>query len=282
MRISELRRCARKFLSDAGAARPDYSADLILMSALGLSRAGLLWKDFEISEIDLSRAERLLRRRASGVPLSYVLHEAEFYGYKFKVGRGVLIPRPETELLVEEALRHFPRGSCARFADWCPGSGCIAISLLSENQALSAVAVDKSRSALRWAAINRNLHGLAARLELLRNAEPSLAQIPGESLDFIVANPPYIPSEEIPTLMKEVRGYEPKMALDGGAGGTELFAKFFAAFPRILKRGGLFMTETAGEAQICALDEMGRRSFVLENKVIDYNGITRHVMWRKR
>ena len=149
MRLQELRRRARSLLVSSGAARPEYSADLILASALGLPRAALLWKDCEVPQDKLARAESMTARRASGVPLSYVLHEAEFYGYSFKVGRGVLIPRPETELLVEEALRLFPRGTAARFADWCTGSGCIAAALLLENPALSALGVDKSRSALK-------------------------------------------------------------------------------------------------------------------------------------
>lgn len=282
MRLQELRRRARSLLVSSGAARPEYSADLILASALGLPRAALLWKDCEVPQDKLARAESMTARRASGAPLSYVLHEAEFYGYRFKVGRGVLIPRPETELLVEEALRLFPRGRAARFADWCTGSGCIAAALLLENPALSALGVDKSRSALKWAAINRKLHGLEERFELLRNAEPSLAPVAEGSLDFIVTNPPYIPRRELDGLMSEVRDYEPRMALDGGEGGTELYAKFFAAFPRMLKPGGLLMAETAGAEQICSLVDMASREFVLVNKISDYNGIIRHVIWRKR
>ena len=197
MRLQELRRRARSLLVSSGAARPEYSADLILASALGLPRAALLWKDCEVPQDKLAHAESMTARRASGVPLSYVLHEAEFYGYRFKVGRGVLIPRPETELLVEEALRLFPRGTEARFADWCTGSGCIAIALLLENPALSAIGVDKSRSALKWAALNRKLHGLEKRFELVRNGEPSLAPVADGSLDFIVTNPPYIPRREL-------------------------------------------------------------------------------------
>lgn len=282
MRLQELRRRARSLLVSSGTARPEYSADLILSAALGLPRAALLWKDCDVAEHERARAESLTGRRASGAPLSYVLHEAEFYGYKFKVGRGVLIPRPETELLVEEALRRFPRGTAARFADWCTGSGCIAIALLLENPALTALGVDKSRSALKWAAINRKLHGLEKRFDLLRNAEPSLAPVAGASLDFIVTNPPYIPRRELAGLMREVRDYEPRDALDGGEGGTELYAKFFAAFPRMLKPGGLLMAETAGAEQICSLDGLASREFVLVNKISDYNGIIRHVIWRKR
>ena len=100
-----------------------------------------------------------------------------------------------------------------------------------ENPALSALGVDKSRSALKWAAINRKLHGLEERFELLRNAEPSLAPVADGSLDFIVTNPPYIPRRELDGLMSEVRDYEPRMALDGGEGGTELYAKIFCCVP---------------------------------------------------
>lgn len=282
MRLRELRRRARSLLVSSGTARPEYSADLILSAALGLPRAALLWKDYDVPEVERAQAERMTARRASGMPLSYVLHEAEFYGYKFKIGRGVLIPRPETELLVEEALRRFPRGKAARFADWCTGSGCIAIALLLENPALTALGVDKSRSALKWAAINRKRYGLEKRFELLRNAEPSLAPVADASLDFIVTNPPYIPRRELAGLMREVRDYEPRVALDGGEEGTELYAKFFAAFPRLLKPGGMLMAETAGAGQICSLDDMASCEFVLVNKISDYNGIIRHVIWRKR
>ena len=132
MRLRELRRRCRETLILAGAARPEYSADLIISRRLGIGRAELLYKDDEIPAQSCEGIFAAAARRAQGVPLAYVLHEAEFYGYRFKVGRGVLIPRPETELLVEAALEYFPRGRGARFADWCTGSGCIALSLLLE------------------------------------------------------------------------------------------------------------------------------------------------------
>ncbi|WP_418505156.1 peptide chain release factor N(5)-glutamine methyltransferase [Cloacibacillus evryensis] len=282
MRLRELRRRCRETLVLAGAARPEYSADLIISRRLGIGRAELLYKDDEIPAQSCEGIFAAAARRAQGVPLAYVLHEAEFYGYRFKVGRGVLIPRPETELLVEAALEYFPRGRSARFADWCTGSGCIALSLLLENGALTGVGIDKSPQALRWAAINRKFHHLEDRLALLRNAEPSEAAIDGESLDFIISNPPYIPEGEMAGLMPEVRDYEPHMALNGGAGGLALYKKFFRSFPGFLKPGGLLLLETAGSSQICALEGLVSSEFVLMNKILDYNGIIRHIIWRKR
>lgn len=281
MKLRGLRAECRGRLVLSGAARPDYCADLIIAQQTGISRAQLLCRDDDIPEKSCARIFSLIEKRASGVPLAYVLHEAEFLGYRFKVGRGVLIPRPETELLAEAALKYFPSGAEASFADWCTGSGCIAVSLMLENPALSGCAVDKSPQALRWCAINRRLHGLGNRLKLIRNEEPADAPIASQSLDFITANPPYIPHNEMPGLMDEVRLYEPHAALDGGDGGLFLYQKFFKSFPRFLKNGGLLLCETAGNAQSSALERLAQPEFVLVNKISDYNGIIRHLIWRK-
>ena len=215
MKLQRLRRAVCRLLLDAESARPAYSADLIISHVTGISRAELVYKDDELPAALCRGIFSSAAKRAKGVPLSYVLHEAEFYGYTFKVGRGVLIPRPETELLVEEALKYFPEGRAARFADWCTGSGCIAAALLLENPSLSGIAVDKSRQALRWAKINAKLLKLEGRLKFIQNEEPGNAPVEKESLDFITANPPYIPAGEIGGLMSEVRSYEPHAALDG-------------------------------------------------------------------
>ncbi|MDO5115783.1 MAG: peptide chain release factor N(5)-glutamine methyltransferase [Synergistaceae bacterium] len=281
MRLRELRRLCRAQLLESRTARPEYCADLIISKKLGLDRASLLYKDCDIPEDVCEGIFFMIKKRASGVPLAYVLHEAEFFGYPFHVGRGVLIPRPETELLVEAALEYFPPGRAASFADWCTGSGCIAISLLLENSALTGAAVDISASALRWAAINRRAHGVEERLSLIRCGEPSLAPIEKNSLDFITANPPYIPEDEMAGLMSEVRCYEPHIALDGGADGLLLYRKFFSSFPALLKPGGLLFFETAGERQICSLERLASAEFSLVHKISDYNGIIRHVIWRK-
>lgn len=282
MKIQEIRRACFALLCESGTARPQYSADLIIRTKLGIEQAALLYKNETIPEETVKGIVSLTARRAKGAPLAYVLHEAEFMGHPFKVGKGVLIPRPETELLVEAAAALFPSGKPARFADWCAGSGCIGISLLLENPKLTGLCVDKSPQALRWCAINRRMHKMEARLDLIKNGEPSEASIAPQSLDFITANPPYIPEEEMSGLMREVADYEPRMALDGGAEGLFLFKKFFKAFPHFLKSGGMLLCETAGEAQIRALELLAPPEFVLVNKISDYNGIIRHIIWRKK
>lgn len=277
-----MRRRVCDLLSDAESARPAYAADLIISRRAGISRAELIYRNDDIPAELCRGIFSAAEKRANGVPLSYVLHEAEFYGYAFKVGRGVLIPRPETELLVEAVLKHFPAGRAARFADWCTGSGCIAAALLMENPTLSGIAVDKSRQALRWAGINARHLKLAGRLELIRNDEPCNAPIEEGSLDFITANPPYIPTGDIGGLMSEVRDHEPHAALDGGCDGLFLYRKFFTAFPHFLKKEGMMFFECAGGPQAEALSEMGKESFVLVDRITDYNGVLRHMAWRRR
>ena len=277
-----MRRGVCDLLSGAESARPAYAADLIISRRTGISRAELIYNNDDIPAALCRGIFSAAAKRAKGVPLSYVLHEAEFYGYAFKVGRGVLIPRPETELLVEEVLKYFPAGRGARFADWCTGSGCIAAALLMENPSLSAVAVDKSRHALCWAGINARRLNLAGHLELIRNDEPCCAPVEEGSLDFITANPPYIPAAEISGLMSEVRDYEPHDALDGGCDGLFLYRKFFRAFPRFLKKDGMMFFECTGGSQAEALSEMGKESFDLVGRITDYNGVLRHMAWRRR
>ncbi|MCF0247469.1 MAG: peptide chain release factor N(5)-glutamine methyltransferase [Synergistes sp.] len=268
-------------MTESNSARPEYSADTIIAHRLSLERAELLYKDDEIPAQLCEGIFSAAAKRAKGVPLSYVLHEAEFFGYKFKVGRGVLIPRPETELLVEAALEHYS-GRSACFADWCTGSGCIGLSLLLQNSALRGVGVDKSRAALKWASINGKFHGLADKFTLVRNEEPEKAPFEPNSFDFIIANPPYIPSREISSLMSEVRDYEPHTALDGGEEGLDLYEKFFKAFPQLLKEGGMLFCEIGGEPQVHKLECLSAKNFILVNKIYDYNGLIRHIIWRKK
>jgi release factor glutamine methyltransferase len=263
-----------------GIERPFYTVDLILSKALGIERALLIAKGY--MEIPAQKCVGILsmtEKRSARVPLSYILGEAEFYGRPFEVGEGCLIPRPETELLVEEMLNACP--DAERFADWCTGSGCIGLTLLLENQNLSGYGIDSSQNALNWADLNTYKYNLKSRFSLILNSDPSVCDIPPGSLDFIVANPPYIPSKEVNRLMSDVKDHEPIEALDGGEDGTKLYRLFFESFPRFLKDGGFMGFETGGDEQADILISMAPGNFVLMNRIFDYNGILRHLTWKK-
>jgi release factor glutamine methyltransferase len=203
-------------------------ADVLLADLLGRSVA-YVHAHGEL-EVDEERFDSLMRRRLAGEPLQYIRGRADFYGREFLVDERVLIPRPETELLVEESLKRLPHG--ARVLDVGAGSGCVSITLALERPDLSIFAVDVSPAALSVA--HRNGQRLAARVSFA--ASDVLDALRGR-FDAIVSNPPYIPAGDVPTLQREVRDYEPHRALTPGARGTEVIERLFAA-PLVLMEIG--------------------------------------------
>lgn len=179
-----------------------------------------------------------LERYAKGEPLAYLLGEQPFWRYTFKVTTDVLIPRPDTERLVECALSNLPYGG--RFADLCTGSGCIAISICGERKDLSGIMVDLAPGALEIAKENADAIGVSDRLTAVC-ADILCDDLPDECFDLIISNPPYIPSSDIaayPSL-----SYEPQMALDGGPDGMRFYRALIERYSDRLKEDGAFAFE---------------------------------------
>lgn len=190
----------------------------------------------------LARFESFAARRLAGEPVMRILGEREFYGRAFRLGPATLVPRPETEALVDIGLEVLAGIVAPRLLDLGTGSGCIAISLLAELPAATAVAVDLSAEALAVAETNAVRHGVAGRLTFGRGSwfEP-LA--PGERFDLIVSNPPYIESAEIGRLDVEVREHDPLLALDGGPDGLAAYRSIAQEAARFLAPGGVLLFE---------------------------------------
>lgn len=228
------------YFREKGIASPRLEAELLLAHALGTTRMGL-YLDFDkpLDREEVARYRTLVRRRARGEPSAYLVGGREFWSLCFEVGPGVLIPRPETEHLVEEALGEM--GEAGRFLDLGTGSGAIAVALLTERPGWTAVAVEISPPAADVARRNAEKLGVADRLDL---REGSLfGPVEGERFDLIVSNPPYIPSGEIEALAAEVAHHEPREALDGGADGLDLIREIAAGAPARLAPGGRLIVE---------------------------------------
>jgi len=179
--------------------------------------ARLLWDHAERNQ---SLFEGYVRRRIAREPLAYITGFKEFWSLEFEVDRNVLIPRPETETIVEQVLERFPGGSAPlRILDLGTGSGCLLAALLTEYRGARGLGIDSSERALAVAARNLSRHGLEGRAAL--KAGDWMAGLEGERWDVIVSNPPYIPSGDIAALAPEVRDYEPHAALDGGPDGLD-------------------------------------------------------------
>ncbi|MCG8431146.1 MAG: peptide chain release factor N(5)-glutamine methyltransferase [Candidatus Omnitrophica bacterium] len=236
-----------------------------------------------------------LRRRGKGEPLQYITASTEFMGLAFEVDPSVLIPRPETELLVETALSRLGsrrgRGETVRILDAGTGSGCIAVSLAVMLDDVSLTAVDISRGALDVARRNARAHRVEEKIDFIRadfffspfSHPPQTALHPAgvpPRFNLIISNPPYIPAQEIDALQPEVR-YEPRQALDGGADGLDCFRALFRKAPRMLTNGGLLLIEI-GCGQMSALRKILHNSgnFEIIEVVKDYAGIERVVILR--
>jgi release factor glutamine methyltransferase len=224
-------------------------AELLLAHALGTTRLQLVVDGKRPLEVrELERMRELVRRRRAREPVAYLLGRREFYGRVFRVDARVLVPRPDTEALVDVALERSRGVSMAmRALDLCTGSGCVAITLARERATSFVVATDASEGAL--AVARENALRLGAYNAAFRHGDLFAALDPAWRFDVVVSNPPYIPSGEIPTLDPDVRDFEPRLALDGGEDGLALIRRIIADARSWLVSGGLLALEVgAGEA----------------------------------
>jgi release factor glutamine methyltransferase len=262
-----------------GIEQPRLDAEVLLSSALRATRVQLIVDSMRpLMPDELARFRDLVKRRRAREPVAYLLGEREFYGRPFRVDRRVLIPRPDTETLVTVALsRSAACALSARVLDLCTGSGCVAVSLARERPTGKVLATDLDAGALEVA--RTNAHRLGAynvsfsQGDLYAGLRPHF----GGTFDLIVSNPPYIPAGDIPGLAADVRSFEPRLALDGGADGLDLLRRVVDGAPPMLAGGGALAVEVgAGEApQVAALFEA--RGFRDVATAKDYGKIERVV-----
>ncbi len=258
--IQRVLRWTAEHFAGRGIDSPRLTAEVLLAHALGVTRLQLYLKfDQPLEDAELSRYRGLVKRRAEGVPTQHLVGGREFHGRWFQVDARAFIPRPETELLVEACLAALPPGEAGDALDLCAGSGCVGLSLLAERPEVRLAAVELSPAAAQVARANAAALGLADRWELL---EGDLFAPMGERRGFrvIAANPPYVPSGEIPGLAVEVREHDPRLALDGGPDGLAVIRRLVPEAARRLAPGGtlaLEIGEGQGDAVRALMEEAG-------------------------
>ena len=275
MKVKEALHNTAKTLAANAVGEAPLEAELLLMHAMDLERTGLYVRLEEDMPSEYGNAlSNLVSRRLRREPVAYILKNREFYGLDFYVGPGVLIPRPETEMLVEEAIAlaryNFPSGDPI-IADIGTGSGAIAVSLACLFPRAKVYATDISAQALDIATLNCIRHGV--RIELLRG--DLLMPLP-QPVDIIVANLPYVADGDMDELSDEIREYEPSIALAGGEDGLDIVRRLIVDAPGRLKPGGAVLVEVA-PAQVDALKAwaggLGPWSYV--EPVSDAGGVVR-------
>jgi release factor glutamine methyltransferase len=258
-----------------GIENPRLDAELLVASALHATRMQLIIdRERPVVGSELAALRELVKRRRAREPIAYLLGEREFYGRKFKVDSRVLIPRPDTETLVEVGLERTRHASMyARVLDLCTGSGCVAVTLARQRPTTTVTGADVSEAALAVARDNALRLG-AYNVAFV--ASDLFANVSGH-FELVTANPPYIPTPEIATLDPDIRSFEPHLALDGGERGLSLVERIVADAPRFLVPGGVLAMEI-GQGQSAAVAELYRAAgFTDVRATKDYGGIERVV-----
>ena len=233
-------------------------------------------RNLKITVFDKFRMSLLVRRRIAGTPIQYLLRSQDFYGLPFYVDRRVLIPRPETELLVENALSLLPDERQSRILDLCTGSGCVAVALKHNRPDCNVTATDLSRSALRVAKKNADHH----KTDICFIHSDLFKKIDGV-YDIIVSNPPYIHPGDYQWLEHKVRDYEPRLALVGGEDGLSLIRQIIQSAGSHLVPGGTLMLEIGSDQRDAVAKLLKMHAFIEIKCFSDYAGFDRIIVGKK-
>ena len=289
MTILEVLNWSTNYLKDHRVENPRLNAELLLARSLNVSREGLYMRlHDQLEERDKEVLEKLIHRRISGEPLQYILEHQEFWSLDFKVDPRVLIPRPETELLVEQSLLVLADTSSKRIPSVLEigtGSGAIVIALAKELKNILLVATDISMEALVLAKENARSAGVRHQINFVKGDlfgpfHPPKGRAP---FDLVLSNPPYITRRKIDTLAREVKDHEPRIALDGGEDGLAFYRRIIPEAHFYLREGGWLLLEIAlGQGGIVSgmIEEGG--NFLRPESIPDLSGIGRVVKARRR
>lgn len=282
--IAEATLEATQVLRRAGVPEARREAASLMAHVIARDRAYIITHaELALSPSETRRFGEYVERRASGEPLQYITGHQEFFNLDFEVTPDVLIPRPETELLVETALDLLGAGNApTRICDVGTGSGCIGITLLHERPRLRGVGLDISEAALRVAARNAARHQVRERLALV--ASDCFAALDARDAPFtmIVSNPPYVAEEALAGLQREVREHEPRIALTPGPDGLDVIRRLLVDAPRFLASGGHLLMEIGFDQHAAVEDLIDPRAWELQDIHKDLQGIPRTVALKRR
>ena len=251
-------------------------SELLLSFTLNLSREKILINlNEKIKKQKFNIYKRLLSRREKNEPIAYIIKKKEFWRNMFYVNKNVLIPRPETELIVEEVLKVLKIGSSKRLLEIGTGSGCIIVSILQERLNCCATAIDISKKALNIAKFNAKMHHLTDKIKFINN---DIDKFNDNKYDFIVSNPPYINKFNISRLDKDVKLYEPNQALEAGVDGLREIKKIIKKSKKLLKINGKLIFEIGESQQINAKKMLIDNGYYINKVIKDFSSIPRVIV----
>ena len=272
---------AKRYLKEHQVEEYELDAELLFMDCFAMNRVQIFTKqDTTLGEKEIKRFECFLEERGAGQPVQYILGHCEFMGLEFMVNKNVLIPRQDTEVLVEVVCNYMVKNKALTFIDVGTGSGCIPISVLKlcQEKEMKAVGLDISQQALEVAKANAKKNYVENQVEFIKSDVFSGLRKFLYQADVIVSNPPYIRKDTIGTLMREVKDYEPWMALDGGEDGLFFYEKICCESRQYLKCGGALFFEIGYDQKEDVMNLMKKNGFKQIQCQKDYAGLDR-VVW---
>ena len=261
-----------KKLKYKGVKSSQIDSEILLSNVLGKTRENILINlDKKVSGDEILKFNDFIERRSMKEPIAYILKEKEFWSKDFVVNKSTLIPRPETELMIEKLIKIY-YGKKILILDIGTGSGCILISLLSELKNSNGIGVDISKKALEIAKINALKHKVHHKL---RFEKKCFSKIFNKKFDLVVSNPPYINQRKINKLDDDIKKFEPLIALNGGNDGLDVITKVIYKAKEILKRKGMLSLEIGNEQLIKVSKILRNNNFKIKENIKDYNDNTR-------
>ena len=268
LKINSLLFDGHKILAESRTKSPKLDAEVLLSSVLNKDlKEIIIDKKLNINQSNINKFKELIRRRKCGEPIAYILKKKEFWKYNFYVDCNVLIPRPDTEVIVEETLKILNNNKKYFVLDVGTGSGCIIISLANERLNLMCTAIDISKKALKVAKINAKMHQLLNRIKFYNSSVDNFFK---GKYDLIVSNPPYIRNLELKYLDRDIIGFEPLVSLSGGLDGSFVLNKVIKKSSSLLKIGGKLVLEIGFDQKYKVMSLLKKKEFYINKIVKDY------------
>ena len=279
MNIQTLLNQASKTLKQLSNTSSKLDSEILLSKIIKKNRKYLILNsNEELKKENIKSFDYLVKRRKKGEPIAYLINKKEFWKQNFYINQNVLIPRPDTELLVEETLKLFNVNSKLNMLDIGTGSGCILLSILKERRNFFGTGIDISKKAINVARFNAKMHQLSNRVKFY-NSDVDKFLI--GKYDLILSNPPYIKRQDLKYLEVDVKGFEPKLALDGGKDGFSKITKVISKTSTLLKKNGRFILEIGFGQKKKILSILKQNNFFINKVVKDYGKNDRCVISTK-
>ena len=268
LKINSLLSDGRKILAESRTKTPKLDSEVLLSSVLKKDlKEIIIDKKLSLNQPKINKFKELIQRRKYGEPIAYILKKKEFWKYNFYVDCNVLIPRPDTEVIVEETLKILNNNKKYFVLDVGTGSGCIIISLANERPNLMGTAIDISKKALKVAKINAKMHQLLNRIKFYNSSVDNFFK---GKYDLIVSNPPYIRNLELKYLDRDIIGFEPLVSLSGGLDGSFVLNKVIKKSSSLLKIGGKLVLEIGFDQKYKVMSLLKKKEFYINKIVKDY------------